>query len=226
MTDAKTKSWTIWLDGDDAGDSDGASQGDNTDNSTNIAKQLEQERNRSAGLDRRISQLQQQLNQLTEERNQYEEQLETAQTNVGEVSTQFEELQTRAQEQAAQLAEFQERAEAASAKAQRAEIVATQFPQLAPLLEAGGLPQFDGEQETYTERLAGIVEALNLNQAPVKQSADDAGQGKPPASPGASGTPGSQDVDALWNDYMAAVKDGSDPDLINELKEQYYAALD
>lgn len=208
--------------GTPAAGTDAGSSAAPTDGTTleGLSKQLEDQKSIQSGLDRRVGQLTEQLGLVQTDNTRLIDELKQSRETSSSAVTELETLKTQFSETQAQLAKFQDQAAAQGAEAQRAKMVATEFPALAPLLDAGGLPEFTDADE-FRGKLQGIMGAMNIsanNQYQAKMQG-----AKPPASPGAGSAPG--DASAIRADMVKAADEG-DWDRYETLTAQWYGAMD
>jgi len=175
---------------------------------------LEEQRKVQSGLDRRVSQLQEQLKLAEQEKQDLTKQLDELRSAASGASEELEQYKARVPELESKLGEMEAQLQQHSSAAEQARIVATEFPMLAPLLETGGLPQFT-EADEFREKLDKIVSALNL--AGQQQFQRQAAGAHPPASPPAQPTLNSNQILA----DMLKASEEQDWDRYNQLAEQW-----
>jgi TolA-binding protein len=201
----------------DGDPNDGGSATQNGDQSTvqqQLAEanaQIEQLRKLQSGETKRVSQLTEQL-RLSQER---VAELEKALVEATEGITQRDEQLKVLPELQAQLGELTEAANAHSAEAQRAQLVATEFPMLAPLLETGGLPALE-DADDFRAKAERIVTALGITAD--RQYQQQMEGVKPPAAPAAGAK---VDADDIFDNMMAAHRRG-DTEEYNRLRDEWY----
>jgi len=181
-----------------------------------LQSQLEEQRKIQAGQDKRIAQLTAQVAQLQTEKDGLTEQLAQAQSTSGDTDAQLAELTTQVQTVTGEKAALEQQLADIQAEAERVQLVATEFPALAPLLSEGALPQAESTDE-LREKLGRMNQAFGAMANAHAQTLIEGG--KPPATPPANASP---DPDALKRDMLAASKEG-DRDRFAELQEQWYA---
>jgi TolA-binding protein len=173
--------------------------------------QIEQLRKLQSGETKRVSQLTEQL-RLSQER---VAELEKSLAEATEGITQRDEQLKVLPDLQAQLGELTEAANARSAEAQRAQLVATEFPMLAPLLETGGLPALT-DADDFRAKAAKIVTALGITaDQQYKRQMEGT---KPPASPAAGA---SVDADAIQDAMWAAFRSGDQKEY-ERLRDEWY----
>lgn len=184
-----------------------------------LQEQLAEQKKIQAGLDRRLAQLQEQLRLLTEENEGLKKQLDEAHKTTADSAAELEQLRSRVPELESELGTLKEQLGKHNAESQRAKLVATEFPMLAPLLETGGLPPFESEEQ-FRESAQKIVNALNLS-AQTQYQAQMAGV-RPPASPPSNAT---GDLESLKADMSRAWRAG-DMEKFRQLQDLWYQAVE
>lgn len=181
-----------------------------------LRRELEEQRRIQSGLDRANSSLQGQV--------------ETSKTRIQELTTRLEAYNTadganndvitdyvnQLEAVAAERDEFRQQAEEAILSESRVRIVASEFPGLAPLIDARALPQA-ADDETFRTSLTALQDALG--SAADAQHTEHISGAHPPAAPPASA---SLDVNAIKRQMMSA-EPGSEE--FNRARDQWYAAL-
>jgi chromosome segregation ATPase len=104
------------------------------------------------------------------------------------------------------------------AEARRARLIATRFPHLSPLLEAGALPPYTTDEE-YEGALQRISDALAKSAEQI--AASRMAGAKPAASPPARSTSSPEDIKRAM---IAALEEG-DMERYNRLREEWYSAV-
>lgn len=137
-----------------------------------------------------------------------------------QLAAQIADYEAKLKELSEALERHQLEAKTRAAEARRAHIVATQFPHLAPLLEAGALPAYENDEQ-FAEALQKISGAL-LKAAQSQMAAAMAGA-KPAASPPAGGR-SPADPDKLWKEMQIAMEKG-DWETYSRLRDEWYESL-
>ena len=166
----------------DNGQGDGAGTPPADSEATTIANQLKT----IAGLDRRVSQLQMDAALAVDREAALVVERDEARANLALAATTIDEYVKRVPGLEADLATANAASSARSSEAQRAQMIATEFPALAPLLAGGFLPEFT-DTETYRQTLATAAKSINLISG-AQQQVKFAGA-TPPAAPAATGLP-------------------------------------
>jgi TolA-binding protein len=173
--------------------------------------QIEQLRKLQSGETKRVSQLTEQLRVSQERVAELEGSLAEALETIAQRDEQLQVLP----ELQSQLGELTEAANARSAEAQRAQLVATEFPMLAPLLETGGLPALT-DADDFRAKAQKIVTALGITaDQQYKRQMEGT---KPPATPPAGAT---VDPDSIYAPMMDALKRG-DMEEYRRLSAEWY----
>ena len=186
-----------------------------------LQSQLAEHKNIQAGLDKRVGQLTQQLAVEQEAKAELAKQLEALQGKGAGEAEELELLRQKATAADGVKQDLEAQLKAAQAEIERVKLVAAKYPALAPLVEAGALPQAD-TLEDFEAKLAQMNETFTTRSAAAAQAQfEQMAQGiKPPSSPPSGGK---TSLDALHQDMMAALR-ADDMGKYNELKEQWYAA--
>ena len=191
------------------------------DQVTALQSQLAEHKSIQAGLDKRVGQLTQQLAVEQEAKATLTQQLEAFQSKGTGEAEELELLRQKATAADGVKQDLEAQLKAAQTEVARVKLVAAKFPALAPLVEAGALPQADS-MEAFEAKLTQVNASLTTQSAAAaKAQFEDLARGiKPPGSPASGGT---TSLDALHQDMMTALH-ADDMTKYNELKEQWYAA--
>ena len=164
-------------------DNDGQVPGDGTPPADDGATTIANLQKTIQGLDRRVSQLQVDASLSVDREAALVAERDEARTNLAAAAETIDGYVQRVPGLEAELATANDSLTARSADAQRAQMVATEFPSLAPLLHTGGLPAFVEEGE-YRVKLSTITKALHTIAGGQQQQKFQGAT--PPAAPPAS----------------------------------------
>jgi septal ring factor EnvC (AmiA/AmiB activator) len=185
-----------------------------------LQAQLEEQRSIQAGLDRRVAQLTAQLGVELKAKEELDAKLQEAQSGTTAGAQELENLRQTLAALEGEKGQWEQQLAASQAHAERLQVVATEYPALAPLVEGNALPQAK-DMDEFRQKLGAMATAFNAQAtAAYQQMADGV---KPPASPPASTQPAN--LDTIHRDMLAALKEGK-TDEYNRLREQWYATTE
>jgi DNA repair exonuclease SbcCD ATPase subunit len=185
-----------------------------------LQAQLEEQRSIQAGLDRRVAQLTAQLGVEQQTKETLTAQLQELQSGTTEGTQELESLRQTLTTLEGEKAQWEQMLAVTQDHAERIRVVATEFPALAPLVEANALPEAKDLDE-FRQRLGSMATAFTAQaNAAYQQMAEGV---KPPASPPASMQPAN--LDTLHRSMLTALKDGKTEEY-NRLREQWYTAAE
>jgi hypothetical protein len=183
-----------------------------------LQAQLDEQRRIQAGLDKRIAQLTAQLGVEQQAKETLVAQLQEAQSGTSASAEELESMRQTLEALQGEKGVWEQQLAATQAHAERLQVVATEFPALAPLVEASALPQA-ADMDEFRQKLGSMAQAFTAQAtAAYQQMAEGT---KPPASPPASTQ--SADLDTLHRSMLTALKDGKMEEY-DALREQWYTA--
>lgn len=188
-------------------------------------KALAEQRQIQAGLDQKVTQLSKQVEVLEGERDGLKAEVDKLKeiTESDDVDQQFKQLLEASKKEIddlkAKLQAAEKEAEALKADNERLNIVAAEFPTMAPLVKAGALPSAS-DPDAFREAMQELSE--KFAPADVAKQKELERGARPPASPGADGTPDS--LSTIRKNMMQAHRDG-DNEAFNKYQEEWFAAL-
>jgi len=180
---------------------------------------LEEQRRIQAGLDRRIGELGDDKVKLEAEVKRLSEVALSGDSTVATYEKELGDTRAELATAARQVEVLQQQLEAKGQANERLRIMASEFADLAPLLEVDALPkaatidEFRQKLTTLSERFVPAAQAKAYARAQGARP-----PASPPASPAAS-------PDALLEEIQAATKAG-EIDRLHELQERWYAVAD
>jgi len=187
-----------------------------------LQAQLVEQRKIQAGLDKRVAQLTAQLGVEAKAKEDLTTKLTAAQTGATEGTQELDTLRQTVAALETEKTVWEGQLDATKAQTERIRVVAAEFPALAPLVEAGALPEAK-DMDEFRQKLTTMATALNAQATAAFQQL--AAGVKPPASPPAASSPAGADLDSLHAQMAVALKDRQ-METYNALRERWYAATD
>ena len=181
-----------------------------------LQRELDQLMKIRQGQDRANTQLQKERDDLQKKIEELTGQLKAYQTATDGNEEAIAAFEAEIARQKQEAAEWRQKAEEAIAEAERLKIVAGEFPQMAPLVMAGALPQAGDVDE-----FRGKMEQLATAWSSAAEAAIQARGQHPAASPGRSQTP---DLETIKRQILAASAAG-DMQRYQELQAQWHEVV-